>query len=335
MTRYWPGLVIVVPALLWVLYWVAAAFAVEQGSRRFLQDRQYGDMTSSFADIQRSGFPTDFRFDYSEFQIAKQGLLSWSIPAVRLSASGHRPQAVRLEALGPQTVRGRFGTLDIISQNAAIKMLFRLAATVPLDRAELLLKAVSFVHEDGWRLDADEVLGTLQEAGEAEPGADMPQQGQGRYRLQLDATGLDISAILTQLPPDYQQVPVITVDTGLIFERPWDRSLLEQGPPRLRGLFIHDGQIRLGAADIALSGQLVRSDDGLVSGEVIIDIHGWRDLVTTLRQAEYLDPDIADLIFDFLDRGDDPMETMTLPLKLQNGQVSFGIFTLGVLPALP
>lgn len=330
--RYWPVLVIAVPALLWVIYWAAAVFAVEQGSKRFLQDRQHGDMTSSFADIRWSGFPTDFRFDYSELQLAKEGLFSWSMPAARLSASGHRPQAVRFEVLGPQEVQGRFGNLDIISENAAIKMLFRLSATVPLDRAEMLLNAVSFFHEDGWHLDADEFLMTLQEASGAGSGADMPQ---GRYRLKLDATGLDISAILTQLPPDYQQIPVITADMGVIFNRPWDRSLLERGPPQLQGLLIQDGQVRIGAADIALSGQLARSGDGLISGEVVIDIRGWRDLVTTLRQAGYLDPDIADLIFDFLDQEDDPTDTVTFPLQFQNGQVSFGIFTLGVLPPLP
>ena len=330
--RTWLILALAVPALLWTAYWGAAAFAVKQGAERFVQEQRHGDLSSRFAELRIGGFPTDLRFDFEDVQVQDADRFVWSVPVARLSAPAYRPQDVRLDLSGPQKVEGRFGDLDIQAEVFDIGLLFRLAASVPLARVQLIMEAGRLAHASGWRLDAERLLVTFQEPANsaADTAGDL-----SLYRLGLEGRALDLSGLLIDLPPDYQEITDVTARMGLAFSRPWDRSLLETGPPDLRGLIIDQGQIRFGEATLTLSGQLAVSADGLLSGHVDIELQGWRAVLAAFRQTDFLDPDIADLILDFLGPETDDQEAARVPLQFQDGMVSFGIFTLGFLPPLP
>jgi hypothetical protein len=98
---------------------------------------------------------------------------------------------------------------------------------------------------------------------------------------------------------------------------------------------IRQAEVLFGNTTIALSGQLEASQDGVVSGQIVADIRGWRDLLKMLRQTGYMDPDMADLILETLGDQVEPTEPLNIPLRIEDGMVSFGIFSLGFLPSLP
>jgi len=331
--RYWLAFALVVPVLLWTAYWGTTGFAVKHGAERFLQDERYGDLSSRFAEARLSGFPTEFQLNLSEVQFQRSDMFAWSVPEIRLSAPGHRPQEVSFDISGPQTVESHIGGLDIMAETFNIELFFRLAATAPLAHAQLLLEAGRLEHAAaGWQLGAERLLVAIQEDTGTTASADATM---GLYQLELEASLLDISEILTDLAPAYQQIDAMTADMGLIFSRAWDRSLLDSGPPALRGVVIRNGEILFENTSIVFSGQLDVSDRGLLSGEIIIDVQGWRGFLNAFHQAGYLDEDIAELILYFLGRDGDADEVATLPLTFQDGAISFGVFTLGFLPPMP
>lgn len=339
-------IILALPLLLWSAYWGAAAYTLKQGVADVLQGQEHGAVSSSYTEARISGFPTDFQINMSDLEVRQAGVFSWTLPEMELHAPSYQPQTVRLDFDGEQTVQTRFGTLHLEANLLEIAVFLRPALALPLGRAQLQLEEARLTHEGqggqgnqgsdeagDWQLELKALqveLRDLPDTRQADQGDNAPYP----YQLSLAATDLDLSEIGSDLPPDYQVMEVIVADLGLGFSDVWDRSVLNEGMPRLETLLIRESGLRLGESELRMTGQLERADTGVLSGSLVVDVQNWRELLAVLRGAGYVNPDVADLIVEFL--GDQyPSDKMTLPLQIQDGQIQFGVFTLGVLPALP
>lgn len=323
-------IIIALPFLLWSAYWSAGAYSLKQGVAGTLQGQRHGALTTRYAQAQVSGFPTGFHLTMSDFELHQGGVFSWSLPELELQAPSYQPQNIRMEIGGAQKIDTRFGALDLTASLLDIGMFLRPALTLPLGRAQLQMEQARLAHDDGWLIGVKQLLMELQELEQVEQDSTVLYP----YHLSLEATALDLSESGVELPPSHQIVESLGADLALVFSRAWDISVLDQGPPLLERVLVRGLSMHLGMSELSITGHMAQAATGRLFGELVVEIVQWRALLGALQEAGYVDPDVAALIVEFL--GDQyPDDRMTLPLEIDNGQVRYGVFTLGVLPALP
>ena len=324
-------IILALPLVLWSAYWGAGAYTLKQGVAGTLQGQSHGALFTRYSQAQVSGFPTGFQLNLSDFELQQAGMFSWNLPELELQAQSYQPQNIRLEVAGEQTLETAFGALHLTASLLEIGLFLRPTLALPLARAQIEMEGASLTHKDqDWQIGLQQLLMELE-------ALDPVEQDNAQlypYQLNLDAAALDLSQSGIDLPPSHQIIDRLRADLSLIFSGVWDVSMLEQGPPRLEAVLVRGLAAQAGSSELRMTGQLAQAATGRVFGELVVEVVNWRELLVVLQDAGYVDPDVAELIVEFL--GDQyPDELMTLPLEIENGQVRFGVFTLGVLPALP
>ena len=323
--------ILALPVLLWSAYWGAGAYTLKHGMESMLQDQHNGAVLSRYGDAQVGGFPTDFQVNMSDLELdrAESGF-SWRISQIELRAPSYQPQNIQLDVSGEQRVETTLGALDLEARLFEINVSLRPTLDLPLGRAQLALEGAVVAHEQkGWLLGLERLMVDLRDV----PSPD--QAGSAPYQMTLAAKSLDLSDLGWNLPPSHQVMESLRARIGFAFSRAWDRSVLDQGFPRMDALMIHDIAMRIGDSEVTVTGQLERGSAGLMSGELLVDILNWRAILNILRQAGYIDPDIAGLIEDLMAGQDAAEDRVQLPITLEQGVISLGVFKLGFLSPLP
>ena len=325
--------ILMLPLLLWSAYWGAGAYTLRQSLESALQGQLHGDVVTQYEHAHLSGFPGAFKVNMSNVALHHAGVVAWRVPEVRLQASSYRPQTIRLDVTGAQRIETALGALELTADPLEIGVFLRPAFSLPLARAELHAGETSLVqHQDtGWAVGLDRLLIELQ----ARDSLTQHNVTFYPYDLDVEAVALDLSQSGLDLPPDHQRIARLHADLSLAFRRNWDVSALQQGPPPLDAILIRSIAIATSETELRLTGQLTQEPTGFWSGNLVLDVGNWRELLAAFREAGYLNPDIADMIIDMLGGGQHPGADMTLPLTIENGHVRFGVFILGVLPPLP
>lgn len=319
----WPFIILVALAVLWSAYWGAAAFALKQGTEALLRDQQ-PYINAHVAHAQVRGYPASFQLQLTDIAVGSENTFAWNSPMLQVSAQSYSPQAISIDVASPQHIRSRLGNIDLTASDFQITLLVKPELSLPLGSAQMVLEGAHLSNEaGGWQVQMERLMVSVQDA--------VPS---GAYDMLIGGSALNISDLFPELPETHHQIQAMNASVQLAFTRDWDLSLMESGPPALRMLTIEEAILLVGSSQIALSGQLERAENNTLMGTLLIDVTGWRELLAVLRQAGYLDADVADLITEFL-AYQPASESMTIPLDFQNGHVRFGMFTLGVLPPLP
>lgn len=323
---------LVLPLLLLSAYWGAGIYTLRYGLESVLQGHQHGDVVTQYEHVQLSGFPGQFKVNMSNIALHQAGVFAWTLPEVTLQALSYQPQNIRLDVAGAQRIETALGALQLTADPLEIGVFLRPALSLPLARAELRAGETSLVQgqENGWAIELEHLVIELQ----ARDSVVQNSIALYPYDFELEAVALDLSRSGLDLPSSHQRLDSLHADLSLAFLSDWDISVLERGMPHLEAILIRSMAIESGTIELRLTGLLVQESTGFLSGNLVVDIKNWRELLAVFREAGYLDPDIADIIIDILG-AQYPDAHMSLPLSIENGQIKSGILTLGVLPSLP
>jgi len=321
--RRWPLFLLATPVMLWSAYWGAAAFALKHGTDTLLRSQLPQHLNGQVSHTEVRGYPTRFQLHLSDVALHNEGTFSWTSPSLQVEAPSYSPQTVNIEIASPQHIRSRWGDLELTTADSRITVLVRPALALPLATAQVVLDQALIAHAAGWQVRLEHLMIALEDT--ASPGT---------YDMRIGVTALDLSDLLPELPPSHRILPAIFASVELGFARDWDRTLMEAGTPDLRRATIQEAGFAIGSSQITISGYLDVTENNTLSGQLALNVTAWRELISVLRQVRYLDPDVADLITEFL-ADQNASDQIVIPLELRDGRVQFGIFTLGVLPALP
>jgi hypothetical protein len=321
--RRWPFILLATPVVLWSAYWGAAALALRQGSAAILSAPLSGPLSAQVGQTQVSGFPGTFELSLTDISLRSADDFLWSSPFVQLQAPSYSPQTISLEISSPQRVQSRFGNLDLTATEFQVQVLLQSTMMLALGSAQIDLEEALLSHDAGWQVPLERLRISLQDSGP-----------DGVYTLLIGTTGVDLSNLFPALPPTHNQLRSQHAAVDLSFSRDWDRRVTEAGLPALQGLTIREAGLEFGTSQIGLTGQLQITEARTLEGSLSLTISGWRELIQTLRTARLLDPDLSDLILEFLS-DQNANEAILLPLSIRNGQVQLGFFTLGMVPPLP
>lgn len=295
-------------------YWFVGANRVTAGFESALTQMQAEGWTAR-ADVATRGFPSRFDTTLSDVSIGGPAA-DWGYSAafVQTLALSYRPNNVILVL--PETQRitspADLGTLNAqrLRASATVKPNLALA----FDDLTAEGEALTYTSDAGWNMTLDQLLVAA--------------------RLQQDRSSTyDVYAKLDQftLPGAAGLITETIVDADVRLQAPLDRTTQEV---RIEQIVV--SALRMVWSGVVLSGegQLDVDANGTPEGQVLLRVENWQALIPRLVEIGAFDPDVgrtAQTMGVILAQGSD---TLTLPLKYENGFGFLGPLPLGPAPKL-
>jgi len=312
--------VAVLGAAAWGGYWFIGARAMDRAVALALERNPA--FTAESHKVR--GFPNRFDLTLSAPQLA-QGAVQWRAPFIQFFALSYRLNHVIAVFAHDQlfSVNGQEMTLHSADMRASLVMAPDLS--LPLERFALVAQAPALrISDETHRADA------LRLASQA--------QAPWRHRLviELENAFPDPAAMASIDPQGHwpRRFEAIALEGEVEFDRPLDRQALESLPPRLSGWALTRARLVFEGGAVEARGRLIPDARGLLSGEVVLELRGWRDLIRRARDAGLMPEEheaFIMLALQGMSDAQDP-ERLEVPLSVRAGVVSLGPVVLGAIP---
>lgn len=322
----WFAALVLAPAFLWSAYWIAAVYGAQWGVNLALTEARQAGATVDFQTVAVSGYPTRFDLRVAGPTVSVEGV-TWASSEVQAMAESARPHDIHIDLSHPQRLAGRFGAFEIDTALATLTILFRPDWDMPLAEIALSARDVRIWEDGAWGVNIQNVLASSFDAAD----------GDTAYGVEVALGNINLAEVLSALPVQYHVITKAEVLSNVVFDKAWDRRIFDRGAPLLQTLDLQRVQFDFGAAEIALVGQLSADDGGALSGVLSLSLVGWAELFELAKQQGYVEPafeDVALSLLSGLAAQDGVSDTLSLPLVVQQGMISYGALTLGVLPRL-
>lgn len=325
--KRWLLALVLTPSLLWSAYWGVVSFSMKQGLDAALNGQTLTGLTGQMQESRIHGFPADFRLDVKHLNLQQAGMFSAVIPQIQMEAAAHRPHLINIDLNSDHRITTSLGEAVIGADEFQIGIFFRPELLVPLNRILLNLeKASIIVPAQNVSLRIDQLKAIFFDDSNAQD-----NNIENLYRIGIEGTGIDMSEFLPDFPEPYRTLSDIRGDLKLIYSGPLNRYVVSTGFPRIETIILSNAQLSMGTSKLSLNGRISVGEQGALTGNITVDIHAWKDALDALTQAGVVQPDLAETLTEFLNtqaQGD----KLSLPLKIEDNAVTFGMFTLGFIP---
>lgn len=319
--------------LSWCGWWVFAAFSLENGIARWLDDRRGEGWQAEVQDISTAGFPASI-----EARLVNPALAD-PHTGVAFEAS---QLVIRAPAWWPGYAQVVFPAEEMVfaSPEARRSLLthdatadLRLKPGTALELEEMALTS------GAWALTAPE-------------GSIMAAQGITMRMRQADTTAAQYDFTLQapafqpgSLPRRALRIPAdwpiafdsLALEMTVLFDRPFDITTLEAARPQPRRIDMPLAEAAWGKLLMRAAAGLDVSDSGLLTGEVSLQMRNWRDMLKLAETAGVLPaalrPQVENILAALARGGGNP-DAIDLELSLRNGNVFLGFIPLGPAPRL-
>ena len=313
--------------VLWGGYWFVGARAVEQGTRAWFASQKAVGLVAENSAVHVAGFADRFDLTITDPHLADTvSGWGWQAPFVQIFAMTWKPWHV-IAALPPtQVIHTPAGQdVTLTSTRLMASVLGQPTPALPLRRAVIEGEGVTISSSEGWQIGMDKIILAAERVAEQA----------NTLRLGADVGVLTLPqayANLKDLGPDLSG---LHLDAKVTLSQPIDRNLRE---PHLLAFSLTQFHIAWGVADLTMRGEIKPDAQGFASGRIDLHLKGWRSLPAAAVALGLVPPSNAETIqrgLEFLAKASPDPEVISLPLKLQNGQMTLGFIPLGPAPRLP
>lgn len=321
---------VLVVAGLWMGFWAVGSVLYEKGLRGWIDARRAEGWAADVAALEVKGFPNRFDTTVTDVRLADPATgIAWTAPFVQFLSLAYKPHQVIAVLPESHVFSTPLQTMTITHDQARGSLFLGASASLPLDRAVLVVDALRISSTLGW----DIALEQGRFAAERAPVAE------NSYRLGAEVMGLSPStgtrAVLDPAGVLPRTIETMRLDATLRFTGPWDRSAVEDVRPQVTRIDIDDLSVRWGDVTFRAAGTLDVDETGLPSGRITVKAVEWRRLlqmaVGTGLVGETFLPALERAL-ELMAALEGPPDTLDAPLTFENGFVSFGPIPLG--PAL-
>lgn len=326
--------VITIAAAAWAGYWFIGQSGVQTGFSTWFEQRRAEGWVADYSDLRVQGFPNRFDTVVTGLTLADPDTgLAWDAPRFQINALSYRPNHVI--AVWPDTQRLSTPlekyTLD--SQDMRASLMLEGSTALTVQRATLTAQELVIQPEanggatsmQALRLAADHV----------------PLKNLETYRLGLAADGLAPALSWRESVDPTGRLPetfdALSVDMTVEFDKPWDRTAIEDARPQPRQIDIRLAEARWGQLELQMAGAMSVNSSGQPTGEIMIKARNWRDILDLAVNAGAMPKGMADTVGDGLgliaQMAGNP-KTLDIPLGLRNGRVFLGPVPIGPAPSL-
>lgn len=329
MRMIWGLLVVaIIATIAWGSYWFVGARAMDRAVGAVLQ----GNPAVSAQSHSVQGFPNRFDLTLNAPEVA-QGGWQWRAPFVQFFALSYRLNHViavfahdqQFTRPGQFTQPGQEISLHTTDMRASLVMESGLA--LALERFALVAEAPAL-----------STAGETHRADAARLASEASGPQRHRLVIELENAFPDPAAMAIYDPQGHwpRRFDIVRLEGEAEFDRPLDRHALEGAPPRLTGLALTGARLVFDGSAITARGRLEPDARGYLSGEVVLEVQGWRELMRRARDAGLMPAEHDTLATLGLQSMTDPEnpDRLEAPLTVRAGDVMVGPVVLGSIPPI-
>ena len=329
--RFLVGLGLVL-ALVWSAWWGTAQYGMNQAITLWLDDRRAEGWQADVGGVAMGGYPSTLRAELSDIALADPGSgVAVQMDPLVIEASALWPGDARV--IMPETPIAFFapdgrGSLVTTQSEMALKL---------HPGTALELESVAWVSE-AWAL-RDAAQSVFEGTAFA---LEMTQsEDPAHYDMSLRAPGFAPGEALRQrlrVPPEWPLAfDVLTADATMAFDRPWDRSAIEQQRPQPREIDLRLAEATWGDMRLALAAALEIDGSGVPTGTIDLQARNWRTMLDLAQNAGLLPVEWrgqAEWGMQSLASSSGNADSIDVSLTLSGGFVRLGLIPIGPAPRL-
>ncbi|WP_264210511.1 DUF2125 domain-containing protein [Leisingera thetidis] len=316
----------------WSLYWAAAAWGLRSGIAAWFAEQERRGWQAEFSALETSGYPTRHRTRIRRPALADPGTgTAWRADWLDLASPAAWPGNLDLHfPASPQRLSYFDRTAVITAQGLQAGL--NLAPGAALELKEMALVS------GPWQIAR---TGETVLSGAALD-LNMVQAGSpGSYRITAEAKDFAPRAAWRRLLAASSALPerfdALALEMTVGFDKPWDRSALEQQRPQPRRIGLKLAEARWGDLRLKAAGALTVDEHGMPEGEIALQAENWRGLVLMAERTGALPPSLRGTVERVLgllaEAGGNPHD-LDLVLGFADGHVTLGPLPLGRAPRL-
>lgn len=325
--------VILIAAAGWSGYWYVGKTGVSRGFERWFEARRAEGWVAETSNLATRGFPNRFDTSFADLELADPETgMAWEAPFFQILALSYKPNHVIAVWPDNQLIATPLDKYRVESADMRASIVTGAKISLPLERLaltaeELVITAQSTdqpLRAQALRLAADRVPTNpaAYRLGFAADGL-MPALD---WRVRLDPSG--------RLP---ERLDALSADLTVTFDKPWDRSAIEDARPQPQHIDIRLAEARWGQLELQAAGEVTVDAQGHPVGEITVKARNWRDILKMAVASGTLGEGFAATLEDGLSllaqMAGNP-KTLDIPLNFRDGRVRLGPVPLGNAPVL-
>lgn len=321
------GLGVAAAASLWGGYWTYAASTIEDKIELAL-GLDHSDPHTKVENVSVSGFPSKFDIQLTGISTTTAQGITWATPLARLVMASYDPSRIDIDLSQPHAIGGSWGEFALTTEGARIIALLNPDAQFALADLRFALESPALLKEGKAFSRAEKIIAVSTLNG---------AEGPNVFQVETEFTGVDLANLIEGLPDRYSRLGPVQGLVDVYFSKPWDLSVATGSAPSYTGAVLRRARATFGESTLTLSGKLALNADGKVTGQVTAVIDDWRPLLDVPLEMGRIDAETRDIIAEMLtdvEALNGTIGQLTLPLTIQEGRVTYGMLTLGVIPPL-
>lgn len=324
--------VLIFVALVWSTYWYVAGFGLRNAITGWFDRQQALGWQADFSDVATAGYPFQHitRLDNPALADPVNGT-AWSADWIEFESPAIWPgrQVLRF-ASTPQLLSYFDQTTTVQAEGLQAELHLQPGVALVLERMALTAGR--------WLLSDEQAP----QAGGQSLSLIMAQSGTPEsYNISAKVNGFTPGEELRLLMQSASSLPqsfeTLEFDSFITFDKPWDRSALEQRRPQPVEIDLRLAEIKWGELRLFATGELDVDDQGIPTGEIAVKAENWRDMVAMANAAGALPDQAVDPVTRALGfmagLGGNP-NALDMQLNFRDGFVALGPLPLGPAPRL-
>ncbi|MEX0329348.1 MAG: DUF2125 domain-containing protein [Ruegeria sp.] len=324
--------VLIFIAIAWSAYWFIAGYGLRTALTGWFNNQQQLGWQADFSEVETAGYPTHHITRLINPALADPvNGTAWSADWIEFQSPAIWPgQQVLRFADTPQRLSYFDQTATVTADRMQAELQLQPGVALVLEKMALTAGPWS-VSEDDTAQAAGENLGMIMEQ------TSDPEVYHISARIDGFTPGDDLRALMRSATTLPQAFETLELDMTVAFDKPWDRSALEQGRPQPTSVELNLAEMKWGELRLFAAGDLDVDEQGIPTGEIAIKAENWRDMIAMANAAGALPDQAVDPVTRALNflagLGGNP-NALDLQLNFRDGFVALGPLPLGPAPRL-
>jgi len=321
---------IVLAALGWAGFWLFGYMALSSALPEWFEDRRAEGWVAEYDDLSVSGFPSRLDSTFENLTLADpQTGVAWEAPFFNMHALTYRPHHVIAVWPDSQTLAIPDEKLTVTTGDMRASLVLDPGTDLTLSRTNVAIENIAITSSADWQM----------AAGGVNLAMHRDEKDASTYRLAFKANALTPPAGFAL--PDGVDLPrnfsSFRADLTATFDRPWDRTALEQSRPQPTALDLTLAEIIWGDLQLHAAGKVTIDTAGYPTGDITIRAVNWRDILNVARHSDQFPVSVIDTVeqaLGFIAQLSGNANELDIPLTFAGGATKLGPLPVGPAPRI-